>query len=49
MGEPILQSQWMKEVEKRRGRNKAVVAQANKTARIIWAVMARNEEYRVVA
>ena len=42
---PVLQSQWMIEVEKRRGRNKAVVAQANKNARIIWAVMNSKQEY----
>jgi transposase len=43
---PVLQSQWMVEVEKRRGRNKAVVAQANKNARIIWAVMSSKQEYK---
>ena len=30
----------------RRHRNIATVAQANKTVRIVWAVLARNESYR---
>ncbi len=42
-------TEWMMEVEKRRGRNKAGVAQANKNARIIWAVMSRKEAYRSAA
>ena len=33
-------------VSTRRHRNIATVAQANKTARIAWAVLARNEFYR---
>jgi transposase len=48
-GMPGRRSPWMQEVEKRRGRNKAVVAQANKNARIMWAVMARQEGYRSAA
>lgn len=42
---PGRKTEWMKEVEKRRGRNKAVVAQANKNARMIWAVMMKKEPY----
>ena len=49
VGVPSLQSQWMAEVEKRRGRNMAVVAQANKNARIIWAVMSSKQEYKANA
>lgn len=45
---PCLRSPWLAEVEKRRGRNKAVVAQANKTARIIWAVMSKRKSYQAV-
>lgn len=44
---PDRRSPWLAEVEKRRGRNKAVVAQANKTARIIWAVMAKKQGYQL--
>ena len=37
---------WAVRVEARRGAKIAAVAQANKTARIAWAVMARGEVYR---
>jgi transposase len=33
-------------VLERRGSNRAVVALANKTARIAWVLMARGETYR---
>lgn len=36
---------WIKGVSERRGKFVAAVAQANKTARIAWAVLARGEEY----
>lgn len=36
---------WLKAVTQRRGKFKAIVAQANKTARIIWNVLAKGEEY----
>jgi transposase len=36
---------WALEVEKRRGRNRAAVAIANKLARIIWAVATRGEPF----
>ncbi len=42
-------SLWLKGVISRRGINRAVVAQANKTARIAWAVLARGEDYREAA
>jgi transposase len=38
-------SQWLKALAARRGINRAIVALANKTARIAWALLARNEEY----
>ena len=37
---------WIREVALRRGTQKAIVAQANKTARIIWNVLAKGEEYQ---
>lgn len=42
-------SEWINAVSSRRGRQRAFVAQANKNARIAWAVMARGEVYRAVA
>ena len=39
-------SQWVNELRKCRGTNHAIVAVANKNARIFWALLARNEEYR---
>lgn len=38
-------SRWVIELVARRGINKACVALANKTARIIWGVMAKKEDY----
>lgn len=38
--------EWALEVEKRRGRNRAAVAVANKLARIIWAVSTRGEPFK---
>ena len=38
-------SEWLKELLVRRGFNRTIVALANKTARIAWALLARNEEY----
>jgi transposase len=37
---------WALAVEKRRGRNRAAVAVANKLARIIWAVATRGEPFK---
>lgn len=42
-------SRWINDKVERRGKNKATVALANKNARIIWALMAKGEEYRVSA
>jgi transposase len=43
---PDPRSRWLMGLSVRRHRNIATVAQANKTARIAWAVLARNEHYR---
>lgn len=37
---------WLAAINKRRGYTRACVAQANKTARIAWAVLAKNEVYQ---
>ena len=42
-------SEWVKSIKERRGANRAAVALANKNARIVWAVLAKNEQYRKVA
>ena len=39
-------SQWVNRLRERRGMNRAIVAVANKNARIIWALLNRNEEFR---
>jgi len=39
-------SQWVNELRRRRGFNRATVAVANKNARIIWAVLKTGEAYR---
>jgi transposase len=41
--------EWIQQIKERRGVNKACVALANKNARIIWAILAKNEAYRVAA
>lgn len=41
-------SRWVQDLIERRGYNKAVVALANKLARIGWAVVTRAEQYRSV-
>jgi transposase len=38
---------WLKALIARRGKNRAAVALANKNARIIWALLAHHQEYRV--
>jgi transposase len=40
-------SRWIGAVRERRGTNIAAVALANKNARILWALLARSEDYRV--
>ncbi|NDV19829.1 IS110 family transposase [Pseudodesulfovibrio sp. JC047] len=42
-------SRWLAEIEDRRGIMKATVAQANKAARIVWAVLTKDEKYRQAA
>jgi len=39
-------SQWVNALRERRGANRSIVAVANKNARVIWALLAKNEEYR---
>lgn len=39
-------SQWVNRLRERRGVTKAIVAVANKNARIIWALLRNNEEFR---
>jgi transposase len=39
-------SRWAMRIKLTRGHNKAVVALANKNARIIWALLTRGENYR---
>jgi transposase len=41
-------SQWLQSLAERRNRNVATVAMANKNARIAWAILSREEEYRVM-
>lgn len=38
-------SQWVNSLRERRGATKAIVAVANKNARIIWAMLRNNEEF----
>jgi transposase len=40
-------STWLKALVARRGFNRTIVALANKTARIAWALLTRKEEYAV--
>jgi transposase len=40
-------SQWLRALIARRGKNRAAVALANKNARIVWALLAHNQEYQV--
>jgi transposase len=42
-------SQWVEELRRRRGDNIAAVALAAKHARILWALLAGGQEYRVAA
>jgi transposase len=37
---------WVQGIVERRGKHKAAVALANKTARIIWALLAKGEDYK---
>jgi transposase len=40
-------SRWLRALVARRGKNRAAVALANKNARMVWALLAHNQEYRV--
>ena len=42
-------NQWIKELDKRRGKNISAVAVANKNARIAWAVLSKKEPYKAAA
>ena len=42
-------SRWLQGVKARRGMNCASVAQANKTARVVWALLAKGDRYRHAA
>jgi transposase len=41
--------QWALEVERRRGRNRAAIAVANKLARVVWAVATRGDDFNKTA
>ena len=41
-------NRWLSELKKRRGVNRTAVALANKNARILWALIAKEDEYRRV-
>jgi transposase len=41
-------SRWVLTVQTRRGYHRALVAIANKNARIAWALLSRNQEYRTI-
>lgn len=45
-GKEDSRSRWLLALWERRGFNRAVVAQANKTARMAWVILARAEVYR---
>jgi transposase len=42
-------SRWIADKQRRLGTTKACVAVANKNARIIWALLAKDEPYRRAA
>jgi transposase len=42
-------SKWVTKKSVERGHNKAVVALANRNARVIWALLAKNETYKPLA
>lgn len=48
-GKTDRRSQWTAELLKRRNKNIATVAVANKSARAIWAMLTRSEDYRIAA
>jgi transposase len=42
-------SQWITQLKNRRGMNKTVVAVANKNARMVWALLAKDKDYQQAA
>jgi transposase len=48
-GKQDVRSRWLQGLIVRRGKNRAGVAQANKTARIAWVLLAKGERYRPAA
>ena len=42
-------SRWINDLVRRRNKNVAAVAVANKNARIAWALLTREEDYRPAA
>ena len=48
-GKDDAQSRWVNDLVKRRNKDIAAVAVANKNARIAWALLRREEDYRVAA
>lgn len=46
-GRTDAQARWLNQLVERRGFNRACVALANKNARTIWALLVRDEEYRM--
>ncbi len=46
---PEPKNRWLNELRVRRGKYRSYIAQANKTARIAWAVMAKGGQYRAPA
>jgi transposase len=46
---PDARARWAADVARRRGKNIATVALANKTARIAWAMLAHGDSYRAAA
>lgn len=46
MGKPERGDSWLAQLAARRNMNVACVAQANKTARIVWAMLAHEREFR---
>jgi transposase len=48
-GRTDARSRWVNDLVARRGTNRAIVAVANKNARIVWSLLARGEDYRPAA
>ena len=44
-----VKSQWLSSLKERRGVNKTIVALANKNARVIWALLAKDKNYEKAA